>query len=249
MTVVGLAVATCSVLTVVTELPSGRFNLGTVGLDQSLAGIDASFSHGGGRVLWIGDPRVLPASGWSIEPGLSYATTTSTVASAWSILPAGAALSMRTPAAIDAVLHGTTVTAGELFAEDAITTIVVVGSAAPSIANPTVLSPDPAPSALVAGLRLQGDLAEQSNSGGLDVFTVTNARPLVAWASQPRSARFVTGSLLRGPSMAPSRCRALQQMPSPHVAQRSDEQSSHRDLWSSSAMVPRRTSPSPCSPW
>ena len=188
VTVVGLAVATCSVLTVVTELPSGRFNLGTVGLDQSLAGIDASFSHGGGRVLWIGDPRVLPASGWSIEPGLSYATTTSTVASAWSILPAGAALSMRTPAAIDAVLHGTTATAGELFAEDAITTIVVVGSAAPSIANPTVLSPDPAPSALVAGLRLQGDLAEQSNSGGLDVFTVTNARPIVAWASQPHRA-------------------------------------------------------------
>jgi len=196
VTVTGLAVAMCSVLTVVVELPSGRFNLGTVGLDQSLAGVEASFSHGGGRVLWIGDPRVLPVAGWSIEPGLSYATTTSTVASAWSILPAGAALSMHAPAAIDAVLHGTTATAGALFAEDAITTIVVVGSAAPSIANPTVLSPDPAPSALVAGLRLQDDLAEQSDSGGLDVFTVNGARPIVALASQP--SRAALGALRDG---------------------------------------------------
>jgi hypothetical protein len=58
----------------------------------------------------------------------------------------------------------------------------------PSIADATVTSPDPAPAALTAGLRLQDDLVEQSDAGGLDVFTTTAPHPIVALAANPTVA-------------------------------------------------------------
>lgn len=188
VTVVGLGAASCSMLTVVTELPSGRFDLGTTGLEASLATIQRTFDHGGGRILWLGDPRVLPVAGWSLEPGLDYATTTSTVASAWSILPAGDAPNLATPAAITAILTGATTNAGTTFARDGITTVVVVGAVDASIANDVVANPDPAPRGLIDGLRLQDDLVEQSDAGGLDVFTVADAHAIVGYASHPSVA-------------------------------------------------------------
>jgi hypothetical protein len=41
---------------------------------QSLNAL-APTSAGGYRVLWLGDPSVLPIEGWSIAPGLAAATS------------------------------------------------------------------------------------------------------------------------------------------------------------------------------
>jgi len=53
---------------------SGRFDLPTTSVAESLSTLAPS-SAGGYRVLWLGDPSVLPLAGWSVAPGLAAATS------------------------------------------------------------------------------------------------------------------------------------------------------------------------------
>jgi hypothetical protein len=198
--VTGLSFSTFAVLTMLVALPSGTWGLGAVGVDQSLDQISPHFATTGGRVLWLGDPRVLPVSGASVEPGLAYATTTSTVTSTWSSVPAGdPGAAVILGQAISSVLEGTTSTVGRQLAGGAIAYIVVVESAAPSTADLAIGTPLPVPPALLQNLRAQHDLAELTSSGGLAVFAVTDALPLPALRTNPAPPGPVTaGSTLSG---------------------------------------------------
>ena len=193
--VLGLSFSTFSVMTMLVAMPSGTWGLGAVGVDQSLDQVSRHFATTGGRVLWLGDPRVLPVSGASVEPGLSFATTTSTVTSTWSSVPAGdPGAAEGLSRAVSAVLHGTTSNVGRELAGGAICFIVVVESAAPSTADLAVATPIPAPAGLLANLRAQHDLLELNSSGGLSVFQVTNALPLPAGRATPAPAGPVIAS-------------------------------------------------------
>ena len=69
--VITLAVASLPFLQ---SLGSGRFDLPTTSVAQSLSTLAPS-DAGGYRVLWLGDPSVLPLAGWTVEPGLEAATS------------------------------------------------------------------------------------------------------------------------------------------------------------------------------
>jgi hypothetical protein len=198
--VAGLSFATASLLTVLAALPTGTWGLGAVGIDQSLNQVARHLATSGGRVLWLGDPRVLPVSGASVQPGLAYATTTSTVASTWASVPAGdpgAGVALAT--AVSSVLHGQTSMVGRQLASGAISFIVVVEAAAPSLGDLNVTSSFSAPSTLLSNLRAQHDVVELSSTGGLSIFQVTDALPLPAFRSTPAPAGPVTtGSSLSG---------------------------------------------------
>jgi hypothetical protein len=206
--VTGLTFSTAAVMTIFVALPSGTWGLGAVGVDQSLDQVSRHFATTGGRVLWLGDPRVLPVSGASVEPGLAYATTTSTVTSTWSSVPAGdpgAAVVLGD--AVSSVLHGTTSNVGRQLAGGAVSYVVVIESAAPSIADVEIGTPIPAPATLLQNLRAQHDLLEISSSGGLEVFQVTDALPLPASRPTPApSGPVSTGATLSGwvQAMAPA---------------------------------------------
>jgi GT2 family glycosyltransferase len=207
-TVAGLTFSATAVMTIFVALPSGTWGLGSVGVDQSLDQVSRHFATTGGRVLWLGDPRVLPVSGASVEPGLAYATTTSTVTSTWSAVPAGdPGAAVVLGEAVSSVLHGTTSTVGRQLAGGGIAYVVVIESAAPSIAEVVTSTPVPAPAALLQHLRVQHDLLEISSSGGLEVFQVTDALSLPAGRSAPApSGPVTTGSTLTGwtQAMAPA---------------------------------------------
>ena len=47
----------------------------TQGVEQPLAFLGHPSTAGVARVLWLGDPRALPAGGWSVQPGLAFALT------------------------------------------------------------------------------------------------------------------------------------------------------------------------------
>ena len=185
----GLAFSTLSVLTMAVALPTGTWGLGTIGVDQSLHQVQKALATSGGRVLWLGDPAVLPVAGASLEPGLAYATTTSTTTSGWAAVPAGnPGAGALLGASIHDLLQGRTSSLGRELAVGAIRFIVVIESSAPSIAEVQVHGAKPAPPELVKSLRSQGDLTELSGSGGLEVFSVDDGLALAANRSTPAPA-------------------------------------------------------------
>jgi len=63
------------VVPVVVGSLDGRWGLPEKGLDAALPIFDESGSRGSGRVIWLGDPSLLPAAGVIIQPGLAMAVT------------------------------------------------------------------------------------------------------------------------------------------------------------------------------
>ncbi len=181
----------CVVLLVVASLPllaqtaTGRFNLPATGTPESIGNL-APATLGGYRVLWLGEPNVLPVAGWSVAPGLAAATSTDS-------LPNGSTLfSPPDPGAADDVLHavnealnGQTVQLGQLLAPAGISSIVVMSSAAPTLNGLQVSTPNPPPANLLPSLRRQNDLMVAAHSPGVEVFTNTTFHGIIAERSSP----------------------------------------------------------------
>jgi len=131
------------------------------------------------RVLWLGDPRSLPGSGWSAAPGLAYSTSENGLpdgSNLWS--PASPGPAARLVDAIDLLAEGRTSDVGHLLAPAAVRYIVVVTSPAPVI--PGLQSPSliAAPPDLLPALLQQTDLVEVSTGGsGYSVFANTDYIP------------------------------------------------------------------------
>jgi GT2 family glycosyltransferase len=186
-----LGVAAIGVLPLVAAAGGGRWGLVTDGYSGALGSVGKAGSTvptggsadaprtGAFRVLWLGDPQVLPLGGWSVAPGLAYATSEvggPGPADLWAPASPGPAASLAS--SVQTARDGDTHHLGRLLAPASIRYVVVVSSLAPVIAGvqsaPVV---DPPPD-LVPALEQQVDLAEvPSAAGGYTVFENTVAIP------------------------------------------------------------------------
>jgi GT2 family glycosyltransferase len=166
----------------------GRFDLPATSVAESLSTL-APPSSGGFRVLWLGDPSVLPLAGWSVAPGLAAATTMNG-------LPSGSSL-FTTPDsgtsnvildAVDEALGGETVRLGQLLAPAGISTIVVMNSSAPELQGVQSVPLHRVPSVLLTTLGRQSDLSLELQTESVEVFSNSLFHGVVS-ETVPRDAR------------------------------------------------------------
>ena len=150
---------------------SGRFDLPTTSVAESLSAL-APTTSGGFRVLWLGDPTVLPVPGWSVAPGLEAATSTDG-------LPGGNTL-FSTPnagtsdvllSAVQSALGGRTVRLGQLLAPAGVSTIVVMNSSAPELQGVQIVPLHAVPAVLLSALGRQSDLSLVLQTRSVEVFS------------------------------------------------------------------------------
>ncbi len=179
---------------------SGRFDLPTSSVAQSMSAL-APADAGGYRVLWLGDPSVVPLAGWPVAPGLELATSLNG-------LPGGANLFAAPDTRTSGVLvndvalamQGRTVHLGALLAEAGVATIVVMNSAAPELAGVQSAPLSPAPGALVTALSRQTDLSLELQTRSVAVYGDSLFHGVVARAPSPGAG----WAPLRGELFAPA---------------------------------------------
>jgi len=182
-----------SVLTlVVATLPflaafgSGRFDLPTSSVAQSLGALAPS-ATGGYRVLWLGDPSVLPLAGWTVAPGLAAATSTDGLPGGSTLFsPPDSGTSDVIMEALQGAMAGHTVRLGELLAPAGISSIVVMNSSAPEITGVQHVPLHPVPEVLLDALENQSDLALELSTPSVEVYANSLFHGIVA-ATRPGS--------------------------------------------------------------
>ncbi len=177
VTVVVLLVAALPFLA---AFESGRFDLPTSSVVGSLGNF-APPGGGGHRVLWLGDPAILPLAGWSVAPGLEAATSTNG-------LPGGA--TFFTPpdsgttdvllSAVQLALEGRTVRLGQLLAPAGIYAIVVMSAAAPEISGVQSAPQHRVPASLLTALGRQTDLSLELHTNSVEVYSNSLFHGLIA---------------------------------------------------------------------
>lgn len=169
------------------ESTSGRFDLPTIGTPQALGSIAPS-TLGGYRVLWLGNPSILPVPGWTVAPGLAAATTTDSIVSGATLFtPPDAGASDDLLHAVDEALHGRTARLGQLLAPSGISSIVVMTASAPSFESEQSLTTVNPPANLIPALRAQGDLTLVTDTPGFFVFSNSLFHGIVAERTEPLS--------------------------------------------------------------
>jgi GT2 family glycosyltransferase len=151
------AAVAIGVLPGMTAVSSGRWRMPTVTLTSVLGQFHENPPEGDYRILWIGNPQVMPIPSWTLRPGIGYAITDDgplTQYEAWPGRPS------KTEAEVGAVVEQlateSTLRGGRLLAPYAIRYIVVpVADGATS----TVDRPLPLPNGLVDALDDQLDFA------------------------------------------------------------------------------------------
>jgi hypothetical protein len=150
----------------------GRWGLPTTGYDSVLSWINGTGATAASeRVLWLGDPRAIPAPSWQIDPGLAAAISLGG-------LPDGERIWLNPdPSAADGDLgavndaqSGLTIRLGRLLAADGIRYIVVPSAVAPILPGTQQAESARAPQVLLDGLAAQSDLHELPSEGGTVVF-------------------------------------------------------------------------------
>ena len=168
----GLSVAALVVATVpfLTSFASGRFNLPTTSVAESLSSL-APANSGGYRVLWLGDPSVLPVQGWSVAPGLEAATSTNGLPGGATLFaPPNSGTSDVLLGSLQLALEGRTVRLGQILAEAGISTIVVMNAAAPELTGVQSVPLRPVPTSLTTTLGLQTDLSLVLETASVEVY-------------------------------------------------------------------------------
>jgi hypothetical protein len=180
-----LVFAALGLLPVVGGAVGGRWDLPSQGLEQPLAFLNRANTAGVARVLWLGDPRAVPAGGWSVQSGLAYALTPDDLPDTAQVLtPAGAGPAERVAQAVRLALAGGTVHLGRLLAPAGVRDIVVVDALAPSLVgtSPESVSAPP-PAGLNADLLEQDDLQAVPGVTGVQVYQNAVAMPVTATRS------------------------------------------------------------------
>ncbi len=178
----GLSVATLlvAILPFLANFGSGRFDLPTTSVAESLSTLAPS-TAGGFRVLWLGDPSVLPLAGWSVAPGLEAATSMNGLPGGATLFsPPDSGTSDVIMEAVQSALAGHTVRLGELLAPAGISTIVVMNSSAPELAGVQKVPLHRAPGVLVAALDNQSDLSLNLQTSSVEVFSNSLFHGIVA---------------------------------------------------------------------
>jgi len=153
---IAAAAAVVAVLPVVGAVADGRWHAPATGVDAVLSWIPDKQADGDFRVLWIGDPSVMPVVGWPLGRGVEYATTRNglpDVTSAWPGTAHGATQVFRQEVGL--ARAGQTTQLGHLLAPTAVRYLVVVQRSAPSSATGTTRPP---PDDVLQGLAAQTDL-------------------------------------------------------------------------------------------
>jgi len=199
-----VAAVTAGVAAVVGMLPvlvgslGGRWDLVPSGYAEATSWMSANTAQGDFRVLWIGDPRVLPGNGWELSPGLAYTVSENglpDITGLWPGSSPGKAAEIGN--GIRLARSHATVRLGRLLAPYAVRYVVVVDTLAPSIPGLQTPISHPVPGDLLGALSSQIDLRQIISQGGFDVFVDPTALPLRAsrtGAGAPASpASAVTG--------------------------------------------------------
>ncbi|HEX3946402.1 MAG TPA: glycosyltransferase, partial [Acidimicrobiales bacterium] len=174
------AAAVVGLVPVVAAAGGGRWGVPVSGYGQSLSFLSPTAASaptaGAYRVLWLGDPRALPIGGWSISPGLAYATSeegTPDATDLWA--PASPGPADRLAGAVQLARQGRTSQLGRLLAPASVRYVVVVEDVAPGMAGVQQSPSYPAPAGLVGSLGDQGDLLQEPSGGsGFAVFENTS---------------------------------------------------------------------------
>jgi GT2 family glycosyltransferase len=151
------AAVAIGVLPGVTAVSSGRWRMPTLTLTSVLGQFAENPPEGDYRILWIGNPQVMPTPSWTLRPGIGYAITDDgplTQYEAWPGRPSKTETEVG--AVIEQLASESTLRGGRLLAPYAIRYIVVpVADGATS----TVDAPLPLPDGLVDALDDQLDFA------------------------------------------------------------------------------------------
>jgi GT2 family glycosyltransferase len=169
----GLSVATLLVasLPFLQSLGSGRFDLPTSSVAESLNTLAPS-TAGGYRVLWLGDPSVLPLAGWSVAPGLEAATSMNGLPGGSTLFsPPDAGASSVILQAVESAMTGHTVQLGSLLAPAGISTIVVMNSSSPELSGVESSPMRRVPGMLMSALSSQSDLSLELQTSSDEVFS------------------------------------------------------------------------------
>jgi len=145
------------VLPGIAAVGSGRWGMPRLTLTSVLGQFGENPPEGDYRILWIGDPKVMPVPGWALRPGVSYAITDDGPLTQYETWP-GRPSKVETEVAdvIGQIASESTLRGGRLLAPFAIRYIVVpVADGAVS----TVDDPLPLPEGLVDALDDQLDFA------------------------------------------------------------------------------------------
>ena len=133
VSVAALVFVAVGLLPVLGGAVGGRWDLPSQGVEQPLAFL-ARPSTGVARVLWLGDPRALPAGGGRSNPGLAYALTPQALPDAAQVFaPAGPGPADEVAKAVRLAVAGGTVHLGRLLAPAGVRYVVVVDALAPSL--------------------------------------------------------------------------------------------------------------------
>ncbi len=199
---------------------SGRFNLPTTSVAESLSALAPS-DAGGYRVLWLGDPSVLPISGWSVAPGLEAATSTNGLPSGNTLFsPPNSGTTDELLTALQSAMEGRTVRLGALLAPAGISTIVVMNASAPELAGVQSVPLHEVPATLKNALGLQTDLSLELQTSAVEVYSNSMFHGLVSqtlagsnkatplFASTSNSGPVLAGSTVEA-GLAPASAFAL----------------------------------------
>jgi GT2 family glycosyltransferase len=179
LALLAMAAAAIGLVPVLAAAGGGRWGLPSTGYDQALAFTAAGADQGGFRVLWLGDPRVLPLGGWSVGPGLAYATSEGGPPNAAELFaPADPGPAAGIAGDLQLATEGRTSHLGQLLAADSIRYVVVLDSLAPEQGGTGGGATYPPPPGVLPALAAQGDLLVVPSSGqGFSVFENTVYRP------------------------------------------------------------------------
>ncbi len=198
-TTVMMLAALVGVVPVVAEVSDGSYGLPATGFHDSFEFL-AARAPDSYRVLWLGDPAALPLGGWSIAPGLAYATSENGPPDAhYLYAPTSPGPAAQLAAAVELAREGKTVHLGRLLAPGAIRYVVVLEALAPNVAGVQSAQGYPPPADLVAALDQQSDLRQVPGGEGFVVFTNTVGLPeRAARRGSPILGALATGGAAAG---------------------------------------------------
>jgi GT2 family glycosyltransferase len=194
-----VVVLVVAVLPFLTIFASGRYDLPTASVAESLSAL-APTQAGGYRVLWLGDPSVLPLAGWSVAPGLEAATSMDGLPGGSDLFaPPDSGTTDVLLSAVQLALEGRTVRLGQLLAPAGISTIVVMNAAAPEISGIQSVPLRPVPASLVRELGRQTDLSLELQTNSVEVYSNSLFHGLVAQSSATGWVPVLGGAGVTGP--------------------------------------------------
>jgi hypothetical protein len=171
----------------------GAWDLTSQEMTRSVAWMPAMAAQGSFRVLWVGDPAVLPLDGWPLDgqSGVAYATSRNGAPDVTNLLPGPPSGATKTMGDVLRVAEqGGTARLGRLLAPMAVRYIVVPRRLS---AADTTSGDVPPPASLTRALDSQLDLRVLPSDPSLDVYENVSWGPVRAELPAALAAQVPTG--------------------------------------------------------